>query len=101
MSIPSLSSQEGAVVECMAEEMKKLGYDEVTVDPMGNLIGRIGNGPVKIALDGHCDTVDVGNRVAVEDASRSRPSSRTAFSTAAARATRRAAWRPRSTPRPC
>jgi putative selenium metabolism hydrolase len=62
VSIPSLSSQEGAVVECMAEEMKDLGFDEVTVDPMGNLIGRMGNGPVKIALDGHCDTVDVGNR---------------------------------------
>lgn len=62
VSIPSLSSHEGAVVECMAEEMKDLGFDEVTVDPMGNLIGRMGNGPVKIALDGHCDTVDVGNR---------------------------------------
>ena len=61
VSIPSLSSQEGAVVERMAAEMRKLGYDEVTVDPMGNLIGRIGSGPVKIALDGHCDTVDVGN----------------------------------------
>ena len=35
VSIPSLSSQEGAVVECMAEEMKDLGFDEVTVDPMG------------------------------------------------------------------
>ncbi len=61
VSIPSLSSQEGAVVDCMAEEMKDLGYDEVTVDKMGNLIGRMGNGPIKIALDGHCDTVDVGN----------------------------------------
>ncbi|MBN1270180.1 MAG: YgeY family selenium metabolism-linked hydrolase, partial [Kiritimatiellae bacterium] len=60
--IPSLSAQEGAVVERMAAEMRKLGYDEVTVDPMGNLIGRLGSGPVKIAVDGHCDTVDVGNR---------------------------------------
>ena len=32
VSIPSLSSQEGAVVKRMADEMKKLGYDEVTVD---------------------------------------------------------------------
>ena len=62
VSTPSLSSQEGAVVERMAKEMKKIGYDEVTVDPMGNLIGRLGHGPVKIAFDGHCDTVDVGNR---------------------------------------
>lgn len=62
VSTPSLSAQEGAVVERMAVEMKKIGYDEVTVDPMGNLIGRLGSGPVKIAFDGHCDTVDVGNR---------------------------------------
>ena len=61
IAIPSLSCQEGPVVVRMAEEMKALGYDEVTIDPMGNLIGRIGNGPVCIALDGHCDTVDVGD----------------------------------------
>jgi len=59
--IPSLSSQEGAVIERIREEMERLDYDEVTVDPMGNLIGRIGSGPRVIALDGHTDTVDVGD----------------------------------------
>ena len=34
--IPSLSSEEGAVVERIREEMLRIGYDEVTVDPMGN-----------------------------------------------------------------
>jgi putative selenium metabolism hydrolase len=61
VSIPSLSSQEGDVVKFMAEAMKKLGYDEVVIDGMGNLLGRIGNGPRVIAFDGHCDTVDVGD----------------------------------------
>lgn len=60
-SIPSLSSQEGDVVKFMAEAMKNLGYDEVVIDGMGNLLGRIGNGPRVIAFDGHCDTVDVGD----------------------------------------
>ena len=59
--IPSLSSQEGSVIVRIREEMEKLGYDEVTVDPMGNLIGRIGSGPRIIAFDGHVDTVDVGD----------------------------------------
>ena len=59
--IPSLSSQEGAVIERIREEMEQLGYDEVSVDPMGNLLGRIGNGPRVIALDGHVDTVDIGD----------------------------------------
>lgn len=62
ISIPSLSSQEGPVIERAKKEMEKLGYDEVTIDPMGNLIGRIGNGPKIIAIDGHIDTVDVGER---------------------------------------
>ena len=61
VSIPSLSSQEGDVVKFMAEAMKKLGYDEVVIDGMGNLLGRIGNGPRVIAFDGHCDTVDIGD----------------------------------------
>ena len=60
--IPSLSSQEGDVIERIREEMEKLEYDEITVDPMGNLIGRVGSGPRVIALDGHVDTVDIGDR---------------------------------------
>ena len=60
--IPSLSSKEGAVVERISEEMERLGYDEVTIDPMGNVIGRIGSGPRIIAFDGHVDTVDIGDR---------------------------------------
>ncbi len=62
VSIPSPTGHEGPIIERLAMEMKTIGYDEVTIDPMGNLIGRIGNGPLKIALDGHCDTVGVGNR---------------------------------------
>jgi putative selenium metabolism hydrolase len=59
--IPSLSSDEGAVIERIREEMLRIGYDEVTVDPMGNILGRIGSGPRIIAFDGHCDIVDVGD----------------------------------------
>ena len=59
--IPSLSSGEGAVIERIRAEMLRVGFDEVSIDPMGNLIGRIGSGPVVIALDGHADTVDTGD----------------------------------------
>ena len=59
--IPSLSSEEGAVVNRIRDEMLRIGYDEVTVDPMGNVLGRIGSGPRVIAFDGHVDTVDVGD----------------------------------------
>jgi putative selenium metabolism hydrolase len=59
--IPSLSSEEGPVIARMRAEMLSVGFDEVTVDPMGNLIGRMGKGPFVIVLDGHADTVDTGD----------------------------------------
>ena len=59
VAIPSLSGEEEAVVGRIEQEMRKLGFDEVRADPMGNLIGRVGSGPTSIALDAHVDTVDV------------------------------------------
>lgn len=64
--IPSLSSEEGDVIERIRAEMLASGFDEVRVDAMGNLIGRIGSGPRIIALDGHIDTVDTGDPAAWE-----------------------------------
>jgi len=61
IAIKSLSSQEEEVVTRIKREMEAAGYDEVTIDPMGNILGRIGSGKHVIALDAHVDTVDVGN----------------------------------------
>jgi putative selenium metabolism hydrolase len=41
--------------------MKKLGFDEVRFDKMGNTIGRIGDGKRVLVYDSHIDTVGVGN----------------------------------------
>jgi putative selenium metabolism hydrolase len=60
-AIPSMNSQIGAVGERMQQEMKKLGYDEVRFDKMGNTIGRIGNGPTVLLYDTHIDTVGIGD----------------------------------------
>ena len=57
----SYSGEEREVVEVIKEEMNRLGYDEVTVDAYGNVIGCIRGkrpGP-RILLDGHIDTVPV------------------------------------------
>ena len=62
VKIPSLSGQEKDVVERISAEMKKVGFDEVWVDGLGSVVGRIGDGPFKLAFDAHIDTVDVGNR---------------------------------------
>jgi putative selenium metabolism hydrolase len=57
----SPSAQEGDVIRRVEAEMTACGYDEVRIDPMGNILGRIGDGPRVLALDAHVDTVDVGN----------------------------------------
>ncbi len=58
VAIESMSGQEAQVIERIEHEMKELDFDEVRVDPMGNLIGRVGSGPKSIALDAHVDTVE-------------------------------------------
>ncbi|HNH06844.1 MAG TPA: M20/M25/M40 family metallo-hydrolase, partial [Anaerolineales bacterium] len=55
----SLSGQEGAVIKLVEKKMLDLGYDEVKIDSMGNIIGRIGNGAKSIMFDSHVDTVEV------------------------------------------
>ncbi len=61
--IPSLSCQEENVVKRIADEMNSLGiYDKVWFDELGNVIGKIGNGPVKIMFDAHIDVVDIGDQ---------------------------------------
>lgn len=61
VAIPSPVGREEEVIRRIKQEMGMLGYDEAWVDPLGNLIGRIGSGNRILAFDGHCDTVDVGN----------------------------------------
>jgi putative selenium metabolism hydrolase len=61
IAIKSLSSQEEQVIHRIKQEMEHCGYDEVKIDGMGNILGRIGHGKHIIALDAHVDTVDVGN----------------------------------------
>ncbi|KLU60354.1 putative succinyl-diaminopimelate desuccinylase [Peptococcaceae bacterium CEB3] len=61
IAIPSESCQEGAVVQRIKAEMEKVGFDRVTIDPMGNILGYIGHGSHLIAMDAHIDTVGVGD----------------------------------------
>ncbi|MFZ1040408.1 MAG: YgeY family selenium metabolism-linked hydrolase [Anaerolineales bacterium] len=57
--IKSLSGQEGEIIKFIKAKMIALGYDEVTIDSMGNLVGRIGHGEKAIMFDSHVDTVEV------------------------------------------
>jgi len=59
--IPSESCEEGEVVERIRQEMERVGFDEVTIDPMGNILGKVGSGKSIILMDAHIDTVGVGD----------------------------------------
>ncbi len=62
ISYPSESCEEKEVAECIKAEMEKLGFDKAEIDGLGNVIGWIGDGDKIIAIDGHIDTVGIGNR---------------------------------------
>ncbi|MBN2175526.1 MAG: YgeY family selenium metabolism-linked hydrolase [Bacteroidales bacterium] len=61
VKVKSLSGKEDKVQQELMRQMKEAGFDEVNMDGLGNVIGRIGHGKRILAFDGHMDTVDVGN----------------------------------------
>lgn len=61
VKIPGESCQEKGHIERIRQEMEKVGFDRVEVDPMGNILGYMGNGPTLIAFDAHIDNVGIGN----------------------------------------
>jgi putative selenium metabolism hydrolase len=60
-AIPSMDGQLKDVGDRIQAEMRKLNFDEVRFDKMGNTLGRIGDGPKVIVFDSHIDTVGVGD----------------------------------------
>ncbi len=61
VQIKSLSLGEEKVQLELKCQIMEAGFDEVRIDGLGNVIGRIGNGDKILAIDGHMDTVDMGN----------------------------------------
>ncbi|MBN1933707.1 MAG: YgeY family selenium metabolism-linked hydrolase [Anaerolineae bacterium] len=64
--ISSPSSQEEAVAARIAEEMRRVGFDEVWVDEVGNVVGRIGSETPRredstLLMESHIDTVGIGD----------------------------------------
>lgn len=62
VAMPLGSGEEGPVIARIKQEMASIGYDEIKIDKLGNLYGRLGNGPRTLVIDGHCDVVAIGNR---------------------------------------
>lgn len=61
IQIKSYSGQEEEIIKFIEQKMMALGYDDVIIDSMGNIIGRMGNGEKSILFDSHVDTVEVND----------------------------------------
>ncbi|WP_020611673.1 YgeY family selenium metabolism-linked hydrolase [Sediminispirochaeta bajacaliforniensis] len=61
VKIKSYSGDEEAVCRKIVQMCQDAGFDEVRIDGLGSVIGRVGNGPKTIAFDAHIDTVEVGD----------------------------------------
>jgi putative selenium metabolism hydrolase len=59
--IKSYSGHEEEIIKLVEKKMRTLGYDEVIIDAMGNVVGRIGQGAKSILFDSHVDTVEVND----------------------------------------
>ena len=59
--VRSYSDEEGDVAKMLVEKMKGLGYDNAYIDPAGNVVGRVGDGPCVIHFDSHMDNVQVND----------------------------------------
>ena len=57
--IKSYSGQEETAIKLAKQKMEMLGFDDVKIDAMGNVIGSIGEGEQSILFDSHLDTVEV------------------------------------------
>ena len=60
VALPDESCEEEKVIKRIAAEMKKVGFDKVDIDPMGNVLGYMGTGETMIGFDAHIDTVGIG-----------------------------------------
>ena len=61
VNIKSESRSEKVIIQRVKEEMQKVGFDKISIDAMGNILGYIGHGEHVIAFDANVDTKPIEN----------------------------------------
>ncbi len=59
IQIRSYSSEEKEIVGFIFNKMQEFDFDDAFIDGLGNVVGKIGSGKVRILYDAHIDTVKV------------------------------------------
>ena len=96
ISHPSESCEEGEVVACIKAEMESLGYDEVKVDGLGNVMGFMGEA-TRLSPSTLTSTPSASATATTGKPTPIRVMRPTISSTAAAVPIRKAAWQPQLT----
>ena len=60
--VESYTGKETETSKLVKDEMIKLGYDDVTVDKYGSVLGKLGSGDKHILYDGHIDVVEAPDK---------------------------------------
>ena len=61
IQVPSFTGKEREVVQVVKGLMEDAGFDEIRIDGLGSIIGRLGSGPRVLAFDAHLDVVQPGD----------------------------------------
>ena len=61
IQVPGYSTTEKERVLLLKKLCEEAGMEDVHIDGLGSLLGRVGNGPKKLIFDAHIDTVGVGD----------------------------------------
>ena len=66
LELYTLSKHEGPMAEFLTEKCKELGFTDIRIDDVGNVIAKKGNGAPNIMLCGHMDVVPGKIQVRIE-----------------------------------
>jgi putative selenium metabolism hydrolase len=61
IKVPGFSCTEKDRVLLLKKMCEEAGMEDIRIDGLGSLLGRVGNGPKKLVFDAHIDTVGVGD----------------------------------------
>jgi putative selenium metabolism hydrolase len=61
IKVPGFSCTEKDRIQLLKKLCEEAGMEDIHVDGLGSLLGRVGNGPKKLVFDAHIDTVGVGD----------------------------------------
>ena len=61
VKVPGFSGTEGNRIQAIRKLCEEAGMEDLRVDGLGSLLGRVGKGSKKLVFDAHIDTVGVGD----------------------------------------